>query len=177
MTDHVVDQPPPCPDHQVSWLTCGPCRVARLAHYEGIMASEEYLRPAPPQYTFRGAVGRFGPGLATGDADAVYRVGRHQPRNVYRGDEYIGVMFAEEDAALVVSAMNMTLVQATAGYDVAQRPDWWTAEHEQAALDGIADQRRTRPAGARRRPDGCMTCHGVANLCDSTCMTRSETPS
>lgn len=36
----------------------------------------------------------------------LYRVGRHQPQNVYRGEQYIGVMFAPEDAALVMSALN-----------------------------------------------------------------------
>jgi hypothetical protein len=36
----------------------------------------------------------------------LYRVGHHQPRNVYRGDEYIGVMFSPEDAAKVVAALN-----------------------------------------------------------------------
>jgi hypothetical protein len=35
-----------------------------------------------------------------------YRVGNHQPQNVYRGDQYIGVMFTPEDAALAVEALN-----------------------------------------------------------------------
>jgi hypothetical protein len=35
-----------------------------------------------------------------------YRVGRHQPQNIYRDDAYIGVMFTAEDAALVVEALN-----------------------------------------------------------------------
>lgn len=37
---------------------------------------------------------------------STYRVGNHQPQNVYRGEEYIGVMFTAEDAALVVEALN-----------------------------------------------------------------------
>jgi hypothetical protein len=37
---------------------------------------------------------------------ATYRVGNHQPQNVYRGEQYIGVMFTAEDAALVVEALN-----------------------------------------------------------------------
>lgn len=37
---------------------------------------------------------------------ATYRVGNHQPRNVYRGDTYIGVMFDPADAAAVVDALN-----------------------------------------------------------------------
>ena len=36
----------------------------------------------------------------------LYRVGRHQPQNVYRGEQYIGVMFSPEDAALTVSMLN-----------------------------------------------------------------------
>lgn len=35
-----------------------------------------------------------------------YRVGNHQPQNVYRDEQYIGVMFSPEDAALVISALN-----------------------------------------------------------------------
>lgn len=38
--------------------------------------------------------------------EPVYRVGRHQPQNVYRDDDYIGVMFNPEDAALVVQVLN-----------------------------------------------------------------------
>lgn len=34
-----------------------------------------------------------------------YRVGNHQPRNLYRGDQYIGVMFDEADTALIVDVM------------------------------------------------------------------------
>lgn len=37
-----------------------------------------------------------------------YRVGNHQPQNVYRDQEYIGVMFTAEDAALAVEALNGT---------------------------------------------------------------------
>lgn len=37
-----------------------------------------------------------------------YRVGNHQPQNVYRDDAYIGVMFTAEDAALAVEALNGT---------------------------------------------------------------------
>lgn len=36
----------------------------------------------------------------------LYRVGRHQPQNVYRGEQYIGVMFSPIDAAAFVSTMN-----------------------------------------------------------------------
>ena len=35
-----------------------------------------------------------------------YRVGNHQPQNIYRGDTYIGVMFSPIDAAAIVRAMN-----------------------------------------------------------------------
>lgn len=36
----------------------------------------------------------------------MYRVGNHQPQNVYRDDRYIGVMFSPETAAEVVATMN-----------------------------------------------------------------------
>ena len=36
----------------------------------------------------------------------VYRVGNHQPQNIYRGDQYIGVMFSPIDAAAVVIHLN-----------------------------------------------------------------------
>ena len=35
-----------------------------------------------------------------------YRVGNHQPQNIYRDDQYIGVMFDPETAAEIVAAMN-----------------------------------------------------------------------
>jgi len=35
-----------------------------------------------------------------------YRVGHHQPRNVYDGDRYIGVFFEEQNAARAVAALN-----------------------------------------------------------------------
>lgn len=34
-----------------------------------------------------------------------YRVGNHQPRNLYRGDQYIGVCFDPADTELIVDAM------------------------------------------------------------------------
>ena len=37
---------------------------------------------------------------------STYRVGNHQPQNIYRDDTYIGVMFTAEDAALVVEALH-----------------------------------------------------------------------
>lgn len=40
----------------------------------------------------------------------LYRVGRHQPQNVYRGEQYIGVMFSPEDAALVVQVLNTAVM-------------------------------------------------------------------
>lgn len=35
-----------------------------------------------------------------------YRVGNHQPQNIYDRDRYIGVMFTPEDAGRVVTALN-----------------------------------------------------------------------
>jgi len=37
-----------------------------------------------------------------------YRTGNHQARNLYRGNEYIGVMFDPADAALIVDALEGT---------------------------------------------------------------------
>ena len=37
-----------------------------------------------------------------------YRVGNHQPQNIYDGDKYIGVMFSAPHAARVVAALNQT---------------------------------------------------------------------
>jgi hypothetical protein len=42
-----------------------------------------------------------------------YRVGNRQPQNVYRGDQYIGVMFSPIDAAAVVRHMNAGLGECT----------------------------------------------------------------
>jgi hypothetical protein len=35
-----------------------------------------------------------------------YRVDNHQPQNLYRDDQYIGVCFDPADAALIVEALN-----------------------------------------------------------------------
>jgi len=35
-----------------------------------------------------------------------YRVGNHQPQNLYRDDQYIGVMFNPIDAAAIVRHLN-----------------------------------------------------------------------
>lgn len=39
-----------------------------------------------------------------------YRVGNHQPRNLYRGNNYIGVCFDPADTALIVDALESRLV-------------------------------------------------------------------
>lgn len=44
---------------------------------------------------------------------AVYRVGNHQPQNIYRGDQYIGVMFSPIDAAVAVRHLNMGVGECT----------------------------------------------------------------
>jgi hypothetical protein len=41
-----------------------------------------------------------------------YRVGRHQPQNVYRHEQYIGVMLSAADAALVVLSLNQGTLAA-----------------------------------------------------------------
>jgi hypothetical protein len=45
--------------------------------------------------------------LAPVRLSGLYRVGNHQPQNVYRGDQYIGVMFSAEDAASAVRMLNL----------------------------------------------------------------------
>lgn len=42
-----------------------------------------------------------------------YRVGNHQPQNIYRGDTYIGVAFNPIDAAAIVRHLNMGLGECT----------------------------------------------------------------
>jgi hypothetical protein len=44
----------------------------------------------------------------TDPSKPLYRVGRHQPQNLYRDDQHIGVMFTVEDAARVAEALNAT---------------------------------------------------------------------
>lgn len=64
---------------------------------------------------------------------STYRVDPHQPQNVYRGEQYIGVMFTAEDAALVVEALNgrkrLTLMTAA---------DMTPEQAEQFARDYLA---------------------------------------
>lgn len=47
--------------------------------------------------------------------DNQYRVGNHQPQNLYRGDTYIGVMFDPTDTAWIVKVMNSEKVEAQPG--------------------------------------------------------------
>lgn len=78
--------------------------------------------------------------------DGAYRVGSSNPRNIYFGNEHVGVMFDPADGPVVVAALNAQLERTAHNrhYDAAQRPDWWTSQHEQAALEGIRDGRRVR---------------------------------
>lgn len=73
---------------------------------------------------------------------ATYRVGNHQARNVYRGDEYIGVMFSADDAALVVAILNKA-------YGVLGEPDF--------LIDGEGD--RWNRVGPNR-----YSCEGHSHL-------------
>lgn len=51
--------------------------------------------------------GRGQRGLPVPEVQEVrYRVGRHQPQNIYDRDRYIGVMFDAPYAARVVAALN-----------------------------------------------------------------------
>ena len=58
-----------------------------------------------------------------------YRVGRHQPQNLYRGEQYIGVMFSPEDAALIVEALNVMQESLEPEHFRDGEGDWW---HRQA---------------------------------------------
>lgn len=42
-----------------------------------------------------------------------YRVGSHQPKNLYRGNTYIGVMFSPIDTAAIVRCLNANLGSCT----------------------------------------------------------------
>lgn len=61
----------------------------------------------------------------------LYRVGRHQPQNVYRGEKYIGVMFSPEDAAAVVRCLNLATQTAA--------PEGVLADHAFESAGGMAD--------------------------------------
>lgn len=52
-----------------------------------------------------------------------WRVGNHQPQNLYRGEEYMGVMFNPEVARFIVEAMNADLSSAPEDQDVEERAD------------------------------------------------------
>lgn len=45
-------------------------------------------------------------GRENGNGGGPYRAGRHQDRNLYRGEEYLGVMFDPVDTAAIVNRMN-----------------------------------------------------------------------
>lgn len=70
-----------------------------------------------------------------------YRVGNHQPQNIYRDDQYIGVMFTAEDAAEVVEAMNER-----------EAEDRREVEQANARFDEWADVRRRIVNRAEHRP-------------------------
>lgn len=56
-----------------------------------------------------------------------YRVGNHQPRNLYRGDQYIGICFDPADTQLIVDAME------------GHTPD---VDYERGAREALAEVRR-----------------------------------
>ena len=81
----------------------------------------------------------------------LYRVGNHQPQNVYRGDQYIGVMFSAEDAASVVQMLNMheCLACPPSCGSCSHDPDCECYEH-QNLHPGIEDTSRGAEGGASR---------------------------
>lgn len=54
----------------------------------------------------------------------LYRVGHQQPQNIYRGDEYIGVMFSSVDADLIVRTLNGAEPATPPEFRDAEG-DWW----------------------------------------------------
>lgn len=51
-------------------------------------------------------------------------MGNHQPQNLYRGDEYIGVMFDPADTAMIVNALSNEKLLAQPVRTVVYRVDY-----------------------------------------------------
>lgn len=85
--------------------------------------------------------------------EGTYRVGNHQPQNVYRGEQYIGVMFTAEDALWVVWALNAW-------------HEWNRCAHGEDCPGSGPDCER---AGAPLPADSC-TCDVLAPKPDPTCI-------
>jgi hypothetical protein len=89
-----------------------------------------------------------------------YRVGNHQPQNVYRDDAYIGVMFTAEDAALVVEALNEREAEDRREVDRANAMfDEWADVRRR-----IAEQAEHRPYSPGRGGVGYGHCVGCGEL-------------
>jgi len=80
-----------------------------------------------------------------------YRVGNHQPQNIYRDDQYIGVMFDPENAALVVEALNERERLAELERVVTERL------MPSPPADSCTDEWQS-PHRAGSRPNMCATC-------------------
>lgn len=94
-----------------------------------------------------------------------YRVGNHQPQNLYRDDQYIGVMFTAEDAALVVEALNERERLAELERNVMER--LMPSTPNDSCIDEWQSPHRTGS-----RPNMCATCSEtsgkLADLCTCT---------
>ena len=95
-----------------------------------------------------------------------YRVGNHQPQNLYRGDTYIGVMFNPIDAAAVARHLNMGLGECTcASYEPCNGECCGVGMCTCSAPAGTCTDEWQRPHQAGSRPNMCATCsqlHPVA---------------
>jgi hypothetical protein len=63
-------------------------------------------------------------------SEGTYRVGNHQPRNPYRGDEYIGVMFDPADTAMIARMLNGQLEPGPEAFRDGDG-DWWDRQSDQ----------------------------------------------
>lgn len=80
---------------------------------------------------------------------STYRVGNHQPQNIYRDDRYIGVMFDPETAAEVVAALNRLTMEPCIGICAGCTPD--------CPLVGDSCTCSLTPSGT---DPGCVVHHG-----------------
>ena len=100
-----------------------------------------------------------------------YRVGNHQPQNVYRGDQYIGVMFTAEDAALVVSMLNRDGCTRVGLHNCAG--EWRNHDRAEQVADSCTDAWQS-PHSAGSRPNMCATCSEASGKVPSRVQARDE---
>lgn len=75
-----------------------------------------------------------------GNGGGPYRVGRHQGRNLYRDEEYLGVMFDPADTAAIVARLNRNVTSGA-------------SEWPEVFVDGDGDAWRRGKDGRYRLPN------------------------